>query len=91
MYAAAIEEKAKRIRTFLEEKDYSNYVVEVHSLKSSSKTIGLGELSQRAKELELAGKNGEYQVIEEKTEAVLKAYESTYDLLEPFILASEES
>lgn len=91
MYAAAIDEKAKRIRTFLEEKDYSNYVVEVHSLKSSSKTIGLGELSQRAKELELAGKNGEYQVIEEKTEAVLKAYESTYDLLEPFILASEES
>jgi CheY-like chemotaxis protein/HPt (histidine-containing phosphotransfer) domain-containing protein len=91
MYAAAIYEKAKRIRTFLEEKDYSNYVVEVHSLKSSSKTIGLGELSQRAKELELAGKNGEYQVIEEKTEAVLKAYESTYDLLEPFILASEES
>ncbi len=48
------------------EEDWKNYIIEVHALKSSSLSIGSGKLSELAKTLELAGKEGDYELIRKR-------------------------
>jgi HPt (histidine-containing phosphotransfer) domain-containing protein len=51
------------------EGDLSLFVIQVHSLKSASATIGAAELSGEAAELEGAGKSGDLPAIREKLPA----------------------
>lgn len=64
--------KEEKIRSLLENKEYEEYIIEVHSLKSSAANIGALELSRLARELELAGKNSDYEYISEHTDALLE-------------------
>lgn len=66
--------KLDYIKRLFEEKSWKDYVIEVHALKSSSLTVGSAKLSEMAKELELAGKAGDYAVIEKKNAALLEMY-----------------
>ncbi len=74
VYVRKSEEKREYIQKLFEEKSWKNYVIEVHALKSTSMTIGSKLLSERAKELELAGKAGNYRLIEEKNAALMELY-----------------
>ncbi len=71
LYVKTGDETAGLIRKLFDEKDWKNYVIEVHALKSSSLTIGSKWLSEMARELELAGKAGEYDLIEKKNESLM--------------------
>ncbi len=63
--------KIEKIRSLYEKREWKNYVIEVHALKSSSLSIGAKQLSELAKELEAAGKEGNVKLIEEKTQDCL--------------------
>ena len=67
--------KREYIRRLCEAKMWSDYMIEVHALKSSSLTIGSITLSQMAEKLELAGKTGDYSYIQKNNEALLATYE----------------
>lgn len=54
---------------------YSNYVIEMHALKSSARLIGADEFSELAKELEFAGKENNLVLIDEKTETIFEWYD----------------
>lgn len=75
VYVNKAKEKQNYIQKLFEEKSWKNYVIEVHALKSTSLTIGSKPLSELAKELELAGKNKNYKLIEEKHSSMLELYE----------------
>lgn len=75
MYVNKSGQKRGLIQKLFDEKSWKNYVIEVHALKSTSLNIGSKQLSERAKELELAGKAGQYALIEEKNAALLELYE----------------
>lgn len=75
IYVNKAKEKQNYIQKLFEEKSWKNYVIEVHALKSTSLTIGSKPLSELAKELELAGKNENYRLIEEKHSAMIELYE----------------
>ncbi len=75
MYVRKSAEKREYIQKLFDEKSWKNYVIEVHALKSTSLTVGSKLLSERAKELELAGKAGNYKLIEEKNAALTELYE----------------
>ncbi len=64
MYVESGLEKQVYINQLFEAKDWKNYIIEVHALKSSSQSIGALSLFELAKKLEFAGKAGEYDVIE---------------------------
>lgn len=64
MYIRKAEEKRRLIDELCNQKDWKNYIIEVHALKSTSMSIGADKLSKLAKKLELAGKAGDYGVIE---------------------------
>lgn len=74
VYVNKGKDKAKLIDRLLVERDWKNYVIEVHALKSSSLSIGAKELSELAKELELSGKAGDHGYIEEHHAKVAELY-----------------
>lgn len=76
MYYMQSMEKRKEIVSFFEQKDWENYAIKVHALKSTSLTIGAKELSEKAKALELAGKSGDIVYIEKNHKEMLQCYDS---------------
>ena len=61
------------IRAFTEE-DWETYIVLAHGVKSTSLTIGANDLSDLAKSMEFAGKEGRMLYIMEKHGSFLAAY-----------------
>lgn len=78
-----IDSKADKIEQCLKEGLISDYVVEVHALKSSALLIGAVPLSEAAKELEGYGKQGKTELLEEKTPDLLAMYRDFKDILKP--------
>ena len=73
--------KLQEIRDTYREKDWKNYTILVHSLKSMSMGIGAVALSELAKELEAAGKAEREDVILKKTDAMLAEYERVLSVI----------
>ncbi|MDO5136812.1 MAG: response regulator, partial [Eubacteriales bacterium] len=55
-----------------QEKDWTTYQIEAHTLKSSAKTFGLNELSDQAKGLEYAARDKDTKWIEEHHSSVMQ-------------------
>lgn len=83
-YYHAIPKKHALIKQYAEEKDWHNYTIEVHALKSASKQIGANTLSEDAAELEAAGNDLNEQLILEKTPDLLERYAHYEEILKPF-------
>ena len=73
-YAQAAGNTIERIKSFINDHDIENYTITVHALKSSSRIIGAGGLSEQAKYLEACGDEGNTGEIHEKTPALLQLY-----------------
>ena len=63
-----------KLKKLIDEKDYVNYIIDVHSLKRTAANIGAIELSQMALEHEQAGKVGDFDYIEANYEELLALY-----------------
>ena len=83
-YMDTIEEKANVIEKAVEDGDIETYTIEVHSLKSISKSIGAMELSELAKDLETHGKNEEWGPIIARTPTLLSMYRDLYQVILPY-------
>ena len=64
-------ERAKRMRESLEAKDIKAYEIDAHTIKSSVLTIGLRELSARAKKHEFAAKDNDTDFIYEDADGFI--------------------
>lgn len=84
------EKKAELIEKYTEEKDWQNYTIEVHALKSAARQIGAAHLSKCAAALEQAGKDEEEELILPNTVALLKEYRHLKDVLEPYCQEEEK-
>lgn len=69
------EEKRKLIPELYEKKDYVNYEIEVHALKSAMASVGAKDLSALAKEHEFAVKEDRLSYIDEHIEELLELYD----------------
>ncbi len=70
----SITAKVAEIEGYYESKDWDNYIIKVHSLKSSAKLVGAMELSDDAKALEEAGKEGDISFICSNHDRVMEEY-----------------
>jgi len=68
-------QKIREIREKYKEEDWKNYTILVHALKSTSIGIGATELGEMAKELEMAGKEGNISYIQAHHKEVVHEYE----------------
>lgn len=89
-YYHAIPKKHALIQKYLAEKNWHNYTIEVHALKSASKQIGATKLSEDAAELEAAGNALNEALILEKTPALLELYAHYEEILKPFFPEDED-
>lgn len=63
------------IKKYKREKDYYNFTIEVHAVKSASKNIGADVLSELAKALEEAGEGQKEDYIENHFSTFMEVYE----------------
>ncbi len=68
-------QKIREIREKYKAEDWKNYTILVHALKSTSIGIGATALGEMAKELELAGKEGNISYIQAHHREVMHEYE----------------
>ena len=73
-FTAEREEKAERLASYYNEKNWHQYDVLVHSMKSNLRTLGAESLSESARALEEAAKKEDAEYIREHHEAYLAAY-----------------
>lgn len=91
IFYRTIDSKADKIEQCLKEGLISDYVIEIHALKSSALLIGAVPLSEAAKELEDYGKQGKTEVLEEKTPDVLTLYRDLKNILRPYAEKEEDA
>ncbi len=68
-FADAITEKANAIESYCAEKDWKNYTIQVHALKSSARLVGIPELSALA--LKLEEKGDEAKLVSKEAESFI--------------------
>jgi signal transduction histidine kinase/DNA-binding response OmpR family regulator len=90
-YYNSIPKKLNLIRKYYEEKEWHNYTVEVHALKSASKQIGATELSEKAAALEKAGNDNDIDTIMQNTEELLELYSHYADVLAPLFPQNQDN
>ena len=76
IYEASIPSKACEIEENLEKEDWPAYTINVHSLKSTSRSVGAMSVSELAKALEKAGNEGDIELIRAETPRLLEMYQS---------------
>ncbi len=78
-YVHGSREKLQKLDKFFEEKDWNNYAVLVHSIKSTSKMIGATELSDTAAAMEKAADNEDRVTLENGHLGMITRYISTLE------------
>ena len=73
-YATEYEDRSRSIEEYYAKKDWENYSVYVHSLKSTSKTIGASELSAMAADLEKASSDKDEAAVNASHKKAMKLY-----------------
>ena len=73
-FATESADKIAAMKKHYTSRDWHNYEILVHALKSTSKMIGIYDLSEKAKSLEMAAKNNEENYILDNHEQMIRDY-----------------
>jgi CheY-like chemotaxis protein/HPt (histidine-containing phosphotransfer) domain-containing protein len=84
-------QKMNEIRNSLEMNNYPLYTTYVHALKSASASIGALDLSETAKSLEMAGKQGDFAYIKLHNSSFLMALEILLNNISKALLADKNN
>ena len=91
MFAKTSQRKIFNIESALKADDMDNYRTLVHALKSSSKMIGADKLSETAKRLEEAAKNGDSAYIHQNTTSLLEKFHETAQQIADIFISDEQT
>lgn len=79
VYAETLVGREEQLEKYYEEKNFQQYAIAVHALKSSSLTIGACKLSDMAKALEMASKESDAAFVEAHHQALLAECRCVYE------------
>lgn len=88
VYVDDVDSKAELIRSYKDLGNIKDYVIEVHALKSASRSIGAEPLASLAESLEKAGKADNVSEINDKTDALIEEYFKVKQILSDFCKGS---
>jgi len=83
-YYSSIDKKSAAIEKHYRCKDWKNYTIEVHALKSTSRQIGADSLSELAAKLEKAGRIEDIALIDRKHGEMMGMYLYLKGILKPY-------
>ena len=81
----AYEKNSNRIKNSYDSKNYEDYTIIVHSLKSNARMIGDNELGELAEKLQYAGEDRDIELIDAETEHLLTMYKDLVNLIKPYV------
>ncbi len=84
-YVSSSSGKSRDIKRFYEDRDWANYAILVHALKSTSKMIGANELFELARSMESAAKEGRPIDIEQGHGIMMNMYSEVTDAIKTAI------
>jgi len=85
VYIETAEEKIIDLDKYYDEKDWKGFEVVVHGIKSSSLSVGAQKLSEHAKALEYAAKEGNAEFIEDNYFTLLTLYQEALAELKKYL------
>ena len=85
LFSGVIDDKAALLENCLATGDIELFVVTVHALKSSFRTMGIADFSERARELEFAGRNNDLELINSKFPDFIRDYRELKTILQDAI------
>ncbi len=91
MYCKAYETNMENIDTFFKEKDWENYTIVVHSLKSNSRMIGAVDLGDEFERLEMAGRSLNVDTISKYNSETILHYTRLVEYLRKRVKAMKEA
>lgn len=91
LYCMDGKRKIDLLMQLLEKKDYQNYRIEVHGLKSASANVGAMELSNQAREQEEAAVRGDEEFIKLHSGELLSCYKRLLKDIEKFLDKKDSS
>ena len=74
-----------------DEEDIENFTINVHALKSSLANIGAMELSEEARQHEMAGKEGNIEFIDQNIEKLLNKYNKLLGIIKKSIYINDDN
>lgn len=74
-------EHSEKLLDFYNKKDFANYRIQVHSMKTSASVIGASDLAELAKILEYAARDGDVELINSRTNDFIGLWNSICDML----------
>lgn len=80
------EKQRKELYNLWQSKDYNNYTIKIHSMKSTSLNIGAVAVSELAKAQEKAGRAGDYAFIDAHVEEFLEQYKTLLNQMETVLV-----
>lgn len=83
-FCNAYEKNSNRIKKSYETKNYDDYTLIVHSLKSNARMIGDNELGNLAEKLQYAGEDRDIEVIDSDTSKLLDMYKELVEFIKPY-------
>ena len=89
-YATESADKIASMKKYYKVRDWHNYEILVHALKSTSKMIGVTGLSEKAKALEKAAKENEESFILQNHEATIRDYGLIAGEIRNLLLSDDE-
>lgn len=84
-YSANYSATRDKLRHFKEQQDVENYTITVHGLKSTSKMIGLIQISELAQDQEEKCQTGQEALVWDETENLLAKYEACVTNIQTFL------
>ena len=81
IYVKSYNSIKKRLESMYNEQDMANYGIEVHGVKSSSRSIGATELGELAYALEMNSKKGDFEFVKENHEEFMQKYSDFTEIL----------
>ena len=82
-YYSSIDEKALELQQYFESKDWNNYGIKVHALKSTSRLVGALELSKLAEHLENSTNINDINEINNKHKFLIDSFLALKNQLKP--------
>lgn len=80
-----ISDNLKKLEEFKNKKDYENYGILSHSIKSDSKYLGFTKLAEVALEHEMAGKGSDDKFIEENYDSFIEEINKIVSVVKEYL------
>ncbi|MDE7045535.1 MAG: response regulator, partial [Acetatifactor sp.] len=90
-YAKSIPRKAKVLQQHFDAKNWKNYTIEAHALKSFSRQVGATELADLAARMEQAGNNKDEDFIRENHGRMLEKYQEYEAILSEYLESPDKA